>query len=68
MVSPECQSHLHPEKNMTVSKRWPVWFLKQALEERLFAACILHVKTRSVSAVGESYCRAVRSRQEALIL
>ena len=63
MVSPKCHSHLHPEKNMTVSKRWPAWFLKQALEERLFAAFILHVKTSSVSAVGDSYYRAVQKQE-----
>ena len=35
-------------------------FLKQTFEEQLFAAYILHVKTHSVLAVGESYCGALQ--------
>ncbi|XP_024619899.1 autism susceptibility gene 2 protein-like [Neophocaena asiaeorientalis asiaeorientalis] len=53
---------------MTIAKRWPAQFLKPPVEERLFAAHILHVKTRSVSAVGESYCRAVQKQKEDLIM
>lgn len=47
---------------MTISKKWPVQFLKQTLEERLFAAYMLRVKTHSVLAVGESCCRAVQKQ------
>lgn len=55
-------SVIHTPKNMTISKKWPVQFLKQTLEERLFAAYMLRVKTHSVLAVGESCCRAVQKQ------
>lgn len=37
---------------------------KHSLKQWLFAAYILHVKTRSVLAVDESYCRVVQQQDE----